>query len=302
MEFLQFRPGFEVRKIRVKMDGKYFLVVVVFFCLFNSCKKEENYGVEEIMAPQVSTITASSVTQTEATFEGEVTDDGNDPITERGFCWSLDEQPTINDHYSSFGYGTGRYKVKATNLLSGEKYYYRAYAKNKEGESYGEVLSVNTGQKELGDSLGGGILVYIFQPGDNGYVENEFHGIIADFSFITNSIWGCESFSMNTSSGIGTGVSNTTYITNNCFAPSFAAKSCSDYNNNGYSDWVLPSIDDLEQIFVNDNLWNVNFSGNYWSSSQRNGNTAFVIVTSVNNSIGYRNKDDVNRFFPVRYF
>lgn len=270
--------------------------------MFNSCTKDENYGDEEILPPKVSTISAEDITQSEATFVGEVTDDGNDPTTERGFCWSLNQEPTINDQKGAFGYGTGRYKVKATNLLNGEKYYYRAYATNSEGISYGDVLNLDTGQKELGDSLGGGIVVYIFQQGDNGYVENEFHGIIADFSFTNNTIWGCESFSMNTSTDIGTGADNTDYIINNCFAPFFAAKSCSNYNNNGYSDWVLPSIDDLEQIFANESLWNVNFSGNYWSSSQQSSNSAYVIVTSNNNIVDYRNKDDSNNFFPVRYF
>ncbi|MEX1190728.1 MAG: hypothetical protein WED10_11795 [Brumimicrobium sp.] len=278
------------------------LKILLLISLFTSCNKEVNHNNDEVSSPKVSTVGATEVNKTEAKFIGEVIDDGNDPKTERGICWSTHNQPSIDDNYESFGYGNGKFIIKASYLTISTKYFFRAFSKNKAGENYGEILNITTDQKELGDSLNGGIIVYIFKPGDIGYVENEFHGIIADFSHINNSIWGCESYPMNTSTEIGTAIDNTNHIVNNCFAQSFAAKSCHEYENNGYSDWVLPSIDDLEQIFQNENMWNVIFIGGFWSSSQRSGNTAWALDATNNNNIVFYNKDSSAKYFPVKYF
>jgi hypothetical protein len=55
-----------------------------------------------------------------------------------------------------------------------------------------------------------------------------------------------------------------------------AAKACNDYSNNGKTDWFLPSLGELKQLFENSTsvgnlkmtVDNVNYTHNYWSSSQ----------------------------------
>ncbi|WP_114793214.1 hypothetical protein U0035_14395 [Niabella yanshanensis] len=72
-----------------------------------------------------------------AHWEVELTADGGDPVTERGLCWSLTENPTIADNKSiDAGKGIGRYAGAMTGLQPQTEYYVRAYAKNAGGVSY----------------------------------------------------------------------------------------------------------------------------------------------------------------------
>jgi hypothetical protein len=43
---------------------------------------------------------------------------------------------------------------------------------------------------------------------------------------------------------------------------------CSDLSQNGYNDWYLPSIDELEKVWDNRNGFGGFTEGNYWSSTQ----------------------------------
>ena len=98
-------------------------------------------------APAVSTGTSSSVSVTKATLSGTVNSIGStSSVTARGICYSgIDENPTLtNAHQEATGTGTGSYTVDLTDLSPGTTYYYRAYASNSHGTSYGEVKSFTT--------------------------------------------------------------------------------------------------------------------------------------------------------------
>ena len=73
---------------------------------------------------------------------------------------------------------------------------------------------------------------------------------------------------------IGTGAQNTIDIVaqSGNVAASSAAVYCSDLVSGGYSDWFLPSKDELNQMYVNRVALNTSFYtvGNYWSSSEAN--------------------------------
>ena len=47
--------------------------------------------------PVVSTRDITDITATSAKCSGEVTDEGHAPVLERGICWSIDENPTLED-------------------------------------------------------------------------------------------------------------------------------------------------------------------------------------------------------------
>lgn len=70
-------------------------------------------------------------------FSGNTVSDGGYNITERGICYSLDRIPTINDNKITTTGELGNYTCQQTNIEPDTYYYYRAYAKNILGVSYG---------------------------------------------------------------------------------------------------------------------------------------------------------------------
>lgn len=79
---------------------------------------------------------------------------------------------------------------------------------------------------------------------------------------------------------IGTGQANTTAIISSLGAGTYPAQLCNDLVLNGYSDWYLPSKDELNEMWINRIVINSTSTANggadfilhYWSSSQENGN------------------------------
>ena len=88
--------------------------------------------------PTVSTTAYTDLSYTTVTSGGNITDDGGSPILERGVCWSTSTgSPLITDSHTSDGDGTGIFESNITGLTPGQKYYYRAYARNAITTSYG---------------------------------------------------------------------------------------------------------------------------------------------------------------------
>jgi len=86
----------------------------------------------------------SNITLSSATCYGTVTDDGNDPGTVRGICWSTSENPTITDNKTMDGTGKGYFTGQITGLNQKTTYFVRAYATNDYGTSYGEQVTFTT--------------------------------------------------------------------------------------------------------------------------------------------------------------
>jgi len=189
-----------------------------------------------------------------AKCEGDVTDDGGDIDIIRGFCWSTSPLPTIADSKVYSGTGEGVFNEYATQLIPSTLYYVRAFARNDAGVAYGVETSFTTlSTPIIGESYLGGVLAYVLQDGDPGYVEGEFHGLIAaptDQS--TGAPWGCSGTTIGgTSSALGAGQANTVAIMNGCATAGIAARLCGDLELNGYDDWYLPSINELMKLFNN---------------------------------------------------
>lgn len=94
--------------------------------------------------PTVTTAAISNITSRTAEGGGEVTDDGNDPVTERGVCWNTTGNPTTADDRTSDGSGVGQFTSTITGLEPATTYYVRAYATNSVGTRYGDHVQFNT--------------------------------------------------------------------------------------------------------------------------------------------------------------
>lgn len=88
--------------------------------------------------PEVTTLPVTQVTATSAWGGGIVTAMGGSPVTERGICWSLSPNPTIENDKLSSNSGLGEYQIRMAGLLPNTQYYVRAYAINSAGDAYGD--------------------------------------------------------------------------------------------------------------------------------------------------------------------
>jgi hypothetical protein len=162
-----------------------------------------------------------------------------------------------------------------TGLTANTQYYVRAYATNNAGSGYGNEVSFITppmGAHYIGESYGGGIVFYLTDLTGQ-------HGLISSTSDQGISDWGCYMTLIGgTGSGIGTGQANTTNIVNGCSTPGIAASICDNLVLNGYSDWFLPSIGELYQMYLHrDVIGNLN-SGSRWSSTEYDDDYAYMIT------------------------
>jgi hypothetical protein len=183
---------------------------------------------------------------------------------------------------------------------------------------------------KIGDTYGGGKVAYIFKAGDPGYVEGEQHGLIAaeddvnttytdawtDDSYTGTYVWSTSQFKIvnstdyayqeiaTTGTAIGDGVGNTKKILDKYPAakyPNSAAAVATAYRGGGFSDWFLPSMDELKKLYMNKGFVGGYADYVYWSSSEMSPSVAWYKIF-VNGLLGDSIKSYFKRVRPVRYF
>jgi hypothetical protein len=131
---------------------------------------------------------------------------------------------------------------------------------------------------KIGDIYQGGKVAYVLVNGDPGYDVTTPHGLIAATSDQSRSIdWDKLTefyfFTQGTNRGaigtaIGTGFSNTNKIIASQ-GTNYAAGLARAYKGGGYTDWYLPSRDELNKLYLNRvAIGGFMSDGAYWSSTE----------------------------------
>lgn len=99
-----------------------------------------------IGTPTVTTITPNNISISTADVSGEIVDEGESPISEKGILWGTWSGITLESciGFISAGAGSEQFTSTISGLNSNQNYYVRAYATNNNGTSYGEAIEFQT--------------------------------------------------------------------------------------------------------------------------------------------------------------
>ena len=224
----------------------------------------------------LTTLGAATIGSTSAVLGG-VISGTNGRISGIGVVYSTDINfGTYSSSTIQSNVAAGTYTTTITGLTSVTTYYAKSFITNKAGTSYGPVVNFTTSSPPvaLGDVYGGGIVFYVLQSGDAGYDANVQHGLIAATANQSNGVNWAKTASVTGATGtaIGTGLANTNLIiTNQGNTGSYAAKIARDYTGGGYTDWYLPSAEELHKMV---GVTALNLSTYYHSSTEYNSTNA----------------------------
>jgi hypothetical protein len=245
--------------------------------------------------PTVTTSAATAVNGTTAKAGGTITNDGGSTVTVSGLCWSTSPIPTTANSFNT------SFTADMTGLIPGTVYYVRAYATNIAGTGYGIQISFNSGQV-IGSMYAGGL---VFYNDGNG------HGLVcADVDQSNGTAWGCGAPSPGlligtTLPGLNTGAANTAAIVALCTTPGIAAQLCQDLVLNTFSDWYLPSKDELYLMYSNlytKSLGGFVINGYYWSSTEIGSEYAWIQRFAVGGLQANISKTTTNNVRAARSF
>jgi hypothetical protein len=126
---------------------------------------------------------------------------------------------------------------------------------------------------KTGDEYGGGKLVYIFRQGDAGYVAGQLHGLVAAKEDLSQSLTWQQ-----------------------------AIAACREYRGGGFSNWRLPSKEELNMLYTHRfAIGGFTERYYYWTSTESDRNDAWdQSFRTGEHNLGY--KLDSNFARPVRVF
>jgi hypothetical protein len=128
-----------------------------------------------------------------------------------------------------------------------------------------QKLNGNNPAHYIGESYGGGIVFYVYDNGQHGLIA-----ATADQS--TGVVWTNTAFQGTVSNavrdGINGGLANTERIIIQAGAGNYAAQLCANYKGGNYADWYLPSIYELNLLYVQKAVVGGFASNWYWSSTE----------------------------------
>jgi len=160
--------------------------------------------------------------------------------------------------------------------------------------------TISKGKKMVvGQAYGGGIIFYVDNTGEHGLIASN------DDGNSKRAQWGCDDLLIDeTGTGIGSGQENTKKIILVCRkagSEKIAARLCDQLVLDGYSDWFLPSKEELNLLYEQKEIIGGYEHGYYWSSSEFATNFAWYQHFDFGFQ-DYLNKDFSYFYRPVRAF
>jgi hypothetical protein len=115
----------------------YFVRAFATNALGTQYSLERVFTTPVLSVPIISSISASSITQTEASASSSISSDEGSTITQKGFVWSTSPNPTTALTTKSISTASGNSIISSiTGLSPATMYYLRAFATNAQGTSY----------------------------------------------------------------------------------------------------------------------------------------------------------------------
>jgi outer membrane protein assembly factor BamB len=130
------------RKLFMMLNSLRFCNCIFLLLFLFSCKKKDIEN--RLNVPEVSTLSVTAVTTNSASSGGIITNNGGNPISEKGVCIATTPSPSILNTKIISTTATDSFTVNLSNLQPNTVYYVRAYAQNVTGISYGNEINFQT--------------------------------------------------------------------------------------------------------------------------------------------------------------
>lgn len=279
-----------------------FLFFIVIVLIGNSCVE----NIPEVL-PEILLESPESVSAVRVTIHYRLLKDGTGGMVRRGIVYSKNPNPDLEDTVQEDLRLYGAYDIKIFNLDPNTTYYVRAFVQNMVGLVFSNEIVIKT-QTEANYSLfekgpGGGIIFIDMGNYDRGWRYME---ALSFESLYYNTFWFDHQFiPLGTSNTIGSGEINSYLYNqkNRAINQLSSMQVLADFNQNGYKDWFLPSIDELkeirEKLYMNE-LGGFE-AGVYWSSSEKDDMKGLLLDFS-NGRIFSEYKAISNKVIAVRLF
>ena len=142
-------------KTRALQNEFYLLIIGIAFLSASCTTTESDVNKPVSSVPTLITFPVTNISKTSAWCGGRITSDGGAVLTARGVCWRAMTVPTIADSITHDGPGGGSFTSILMNLRPNTEYFVRAYATNRTGTGYGNLVSFITSK----DSVEGTVII-----------------------------------------------------------------------------------------------------------------------------------------------
>ncbi len=154
----------------------------------------------------------------------------------------------------------------------------------------------------IGENYGGGIVFFVYDNGQHGLIA-----AMADQSIGIRWYGGTITHTRAKADGVGAGLKNTSVIIANQEEDgnTFAARVCNEYSVTAdgvkYGDWYLPSLFELNLLYLKSGVVGGFDNSTYWSSTERDDAMTYEINFNFGNQ-SYSGKHNSYRVRAIRAF
>ncbi|OIQ29385.1 MAG: hypothetical protein BM564_06725 [Bacteroidetes bacterium MedPE-SWsnd-G2] len=170
-----------------------------------------------------------------------------------------------------------------------------------------ESTSENT--HHIGEFYGGGIVFYTYDNGNHGLIIST-----EDMSDGDEVEWGFKDDDISEAESEWNGSGNTLALVEEGVESDEAAGLCNNYNSGNFSDWYLPSLNELQLIFKSlyiinktldsdsdSNTYGLSVNDSYWSSTQQNDEKSYLLKLD-HMKAEKKKKDEDHKVRAIRAF